>query len=67
MDPTNNDVSRAGAAYEVTRSAGVWSQTKFIKSPTPTLSDNFGAAIAISGNGATIGAGTLNVDTAYVD
>ena len=54
----SNGVSQAGAAY-VYRSteSGTWGIEAFVKAPKPGDSDNFGAALALSGDGATLAVG----------
>jgi hypothetical protein len=52
----NNANSDSGAAYIFRRVGGAWVQEASLKSPYPEYSDNFGAAVAISGNTVAIGA-----------
>src|SRR6202042_3397610 len=55
----NEGSSASGAAYVFTRSAGVWSQQAFLKPAavgTSQTFDNFGWAVAISGDSIVVGA-----------
>jgi len=49
-DQSDNAVSRAGAAYLFTRNGAVWSQLDYFKASNTEANDNFGNAVAISGN-----------------
>ncbi|YCO00524.1 FG-GAP repeat protein [Vibrio sp. VNB-15] len=49
-----NDAMSAGAAYLYTNTGGVWSQSEYIKSPNTNAGDEFGHAIALSGNSNTL-------------
>ena len=55
-DGTNNDLSRAGAAYAFTRVGGTWSQLAYLKASNTGASDEFGNAVALSGDVAVVGA-----------
>jgi hypothetical protein len=50
-----NGQNASGAAYAFTRSGTVWTQQQRIVPPDPTANDNFGFAVALSGNAAIIG------------
>ena len=52
------DVSKpgAGAAYVFARFGAVWSQQAYLKASNPDADDKFGAAVAISGGTAVVGA-----------
>jgi hypothetical protein len=52
----SNLMISAGAAYIFNNVGGIWSQTQKIVAPDRAASDNFGSAVAISGNYALIGA-----------
>lgn len=75
-DEADTSTIDAGAAfvYGFDGASGLWTQRAYLKAPTPSAVDFFGAATAISGNGATvvIGArfrdvvGTTNAGAAYV-
>lgn len=49
-----NDAMSAGAVYLYTNTGGVWSQSEYIKSPNTNAGDEFGHAIALSGNSNTL-------------
>lgn len=60
-DPTNNDVENAGAVYVFERSAaGIWSQEAYVKASNAEISDSFGRALAISGDGSVFAVGASN-------
>ena len=53
----NNDASGAGAAYVFVRDGGgTWSQQAYLKASTAEEFDNFGVAVAISGDTVVVGA-----------
>ncbi len=54
-DQTDNSLSNAGAAFVFVRSGGVWTQQAYLKSPNPNADDNFGNAVAISGDTVLVG------------
>ncbi len=60
-DHTNNSVSAAGAAYVYVRSGGMWSQQAYLKASNTEVEDQFGHAVAISGD--TIVVGTNQEDS----
>jgi hypothetical protein len=51
---TDNGSAAAGSVYVFGRSAGVWSQQAYVKSPNTGANDNFGWAIALSADGNTL-------------
>ena len=54
---SDNSAANSGAAYVFRRdSGGVWSQEAYLKASNTGASDNFGAAVAISGDTVVIGA-----------
>jgi len=53
----------SGAAYVFTRSAGVWSQQGFVKASNAGAGDNFGTAVALSGDGNTLAVGAVVEDS----
>lgn len=58
VDGTINEAAGgAGAAYVYTRSAGAWSQQAFVKAFNTGAGDNFGNAVALSGDGNTLAVG----------
>ena len=58
-DMTNNDCLDSGAVYVFTRSGSTWGSTppQYIKASIPAESDEFGWAVAISGDTLAVGAG----------
>jgi hypothetical protein len=52
----DESMENAGAAYIFTRSAGVWSQSAYLKASQPDAGDVFGCAVAVTGNTVAIGA-----------
>lgn len=59
-DQSNNSLFNAGAAYLFTRSAGVWTQRHYVKATNPGIPDQFGAALAISGDGSALFVGAFS-------
>ena len=53
---TNNGAANAGAVYVFTRYAEVWSQQAYIKATNAGTADNFGAALALTGDTLAVGA-----------
>jgi hypothetical protein len=53
---SDNTAADSGAAYVFVRSGGVWSQQAYLKASNTGASDEFGRAVAISGNTIVIGA-----------
>jgi len=60
----DNSVTRAGAAYEFTRSGTTWSQQAYIKASNPGAADNFGSFIALSADGLTLAVDAPSEDSA---
>jgi drug/metabolite transporter superfamily protein YnfA len=56
-DQTDNSVPEAGAVYVFTRSGTTWSQQAYLKASNPGLDDEFGIALAMSGDTIVVGAG----------
>ena len=52
----DNSASNAGAAYIFVRNSGAWSQQAYLKANNSGATDNFGQAVAISGNSVIVGA-----------
>ncbi len=59
------DNYHTGAAYFFSDSAGSWSQEAEVPDPNPGYTDDFGAAVALSGDTALIGAPGTSVDGQY--
>ncbi len=52
----DNSVSASGAAYVFVRSGSTWSQQSYLKASNTGADDEFGTAVALSGNVALVGA-----------
>jgi HJR/Mrr/RecB family endonuclease len=66
VDPPSDDVTAvfdAGAAYVFRRAGATWSQEAYLKASNTETVDDFGDAVAISGDGATIAVGAGNEDS----
>lgn len=55
-DQSNNDLSRAGAAYVFVRTGSAWQQQAYLKASNTGLLDVFGESVAVSGDTIAIGA-----------
>jgi hypothetical protein len=53
----NSAPASLGAAYLFQRSAGTWSQIRYIKAVLPALSQNFSQALTMSGDASTLAIG----------
>ena len=51
----NNDTRSSGAVYVFKRNGGTWSQSVYIKSPTPTENAFFGGIVGLSDDGQVLG------------
>ena len=49
-DQDDNSGERAGAAYVFVRNGSIWSQQAYLKASNSDSGDNFGRAVAVSGN-----------------
>jgi cysteine-rich repeat protein len=58
-DQSDNSVFGSGAVYLFTRSGTAWTQQAYIKASNPGLNDDFGASVALSGDGATLAVGAV--------
>lgn len=61
--PTNEISSLSGAAFVFRQTAGVWAQEAMIKSSSPDVSDLFGKALTLSGDGKTLAVGAPREDS----
>ena len=52
----NNAASASGAAYVYRRNMGLWEEEAYLKAPNAAANDNYGAAVAISGDTIVVGA-----------
>ncbi|MDH3715723.1 MAG: FG-GAP repeat protein [Gammaproteobacteria bacterium] len=66
-EPGNNDADEAGAAYVFVRSAGLWSQSTYIKPSNTGAEDQFGIGVAVSGDTLAIGARAEDSDGIGID
>ena len=55
-DPAGASAPCAGAVYVFARAGGTWSQQAYIKASNTEMNDEFGAALALSGNTLAVGA-----------
>jgi len=55
-DQANDTASRAGAVYVFVRSGKTWSQQAYLKASNTGAGDNFGRAVALSGDTLAVGA-----------
>lgn len=63
-DPNSNALSGTGAVYVFVRSGVGWTQQAYIKASNPGGQDQFGFALALSGDGTTLAVGAINEDSA---
>ena len=59
----DNSTINSGAAYVFVRNLGAWAQDAYIKPSNTEAGDEFGAALAVSGDGATLSVGAPNEDS----
>ncbi len=60
----DDGASNSGAVYVYTRDElGSWQPTAYVKASNPDASDEFGHAVAVSGNGTTLAVGTYREDS----
>ncbi|NOY93395.1 MAG: integrin [Deltaproteobacteria bacterium] len=62
-NPLDNRGTDAGAVYVFTRARGIWSQQVYIKASNTGVEDEFGSALALSGDGATLAVGAFQEDS----
>ncbi len=55
-DQADNSAIDSGAAYVFTRTGGVWSQQAYLKASNTGAGDQFGWAVAVSGDTVVVGA-----------
>jgi hypothetical protein len=63
-DQASNAASNSGAAYVFTRSGTTWSQQAYVKASNTGAGDEFGIAVALSGDGNTLAVGAIFEDSA---
>lgn len=61
--PGNNSVFESGAVYVYAKQGLDWQQVAFLKASNPGASDRFGAALALSADGATLVVGADSEDS----
>src|SRR5690606_5375492 len=66
-EPNGEAVGDAGAVYVFTRIEQTWAQQEHLMAPNPGASDNFGASVALSGDGDTLAVGAPFADGEYGD
>ncbi|WP_199482716.1 hypothetical protein [Vibrio owensii] len=59
-DPTANSAALSGAVYVYRKTNGIWSEVAYLKAPNADDKDEFGYAIALSGDGNTLAVSTIN-------
>lgn len=59
-DPTANSAALSGAVYVYRKTNGIWSEVAYLKAPNADDQDEFGYAIALSGDGNTLAVSTIN-------
>jgi hypothetical protein len=67
LDPwreNRNQAVESGAVYLYTRSAATWTQTAYLKGSNTDAGDEFGSAVALSGDGRLLAVGAHNEDSA---
>lgn len=66
-DQTDNSATDSGAVYVFVRSGGLWSQQAYLKASNTGANDEFGRAVAISGNTIVVGAQFEDSDATTVN
>ncbi|MEH0670405.1 hypothetical protein [Vibrio owensii] len=59
-DPATNTAALSGAVYVYRKTNGIWSEVAYLKAPNADDKDEFGYAIALSGDGNTLAVSTIN-------
>lgn len=59
-DPTTNSAALSGAVYVYRKTNGIWNEVAYLKAPNADDKDEFGYAIALSGDGNTLAISTIN-------
>jgi hypothetical protein len=63
-DQGNNLASNSGATYVFARTGGTWDQQAYVKASNTGAGDNFGASVALSGDGSTLAVGAFREGSA---
>lgn len=59
-DPTANSAALSGAVYVYRKTNGIWNEVAYLKAPNADDKDEFGYALALSGDGNTLAVSTIN-------
>ncbi len=59
-DPTVNSAALSGAVYVYRKTNSIWNEVAYLKAPNADDKDEFGYAIALSGDGNTLAVSTIN-------
>ncbi|AYO23355.1 hypothetical protein D0856_26240 [Vibrio owensii] len=59
-DPTANRAALSGAVYVYRKTNNIWNEVAYLKAPNADDKDEFGYAIALSGDGNTLAVSTIN-------
>lgn len=59
-DPTANSAALSGAVYVYRKTNSIWNEVAYLKAPNADDKDEFGYAIALSGDGNTLAVSTIN-------
>ncbi|KIF50247.1 hypothetical protein [Vibrio owensii] len=59
-DPTANSAALSGAVYVYRKTNGIWNEVAYLKASNADDKDEFGYAIALSGDGNTLAVSTIN-------
>ncbi len=65
-DQADDTAANAGAVYLFERAGEVWAQQAFIKASNTAAGDQFGASVALSGDGDTLAVGASTEDSAAI-
>jgi len=66
LSGTNDGANNSGAAYVFVRNGTTWSQQAYLKPPNNTAGDEFGTAVAISGDTIVVGSRNEDSDTTAI-
>lgn len=57
----------AGAVYVFTRAGATWTEQAYVKASNTDAGDEFGTAVALSGDGETLAVGAVFEDSSTID
>src|SRR6185436_7374739 len=66
-DEADNSALGSGAVYVFTRSDATWIQQAYVKASNPRKDGQFGASVALSGDGSTLAVGAPGEDGSVID